>query len=202
MLENKKTQQGFLPGAGEAVRGTQIFVDRPGLERTLNFAEFSDPLEVLADDHAYLKQALDRLTALADDQHLVGREELAAGLHHYFSNDFDWMIADQAELLDLLESKPRFVRLIGSVAKELRREGVMIRRLLPPVLHRLRQIADRGLVDDPSVFVIAALVFSEFVRMHADLEDATLLPLGNIALARNELKELGIDMVLRRGLGV
>lgn len=180
--------------------GTQIYVDRPGLERTLNTAEFGDPLRVLADDHAYLKQALERLTALADDQHLGGREGLAAGLHDYFSRDFDWMIADQATLLDLLENKPGFVRLIGTVAAKLRKESLMVRRLLPPVLHRLRQIADNGLAGDPSVFVFAALVFSEFVRMHADLEDATLLPLGNMALTPDELNELAIDMVLRRGL--
>jgi len=182
------------------VHGTQIFVNRPGLERTLNIAEFSDPLQVLAEDHAYLKQALDRLTALADDQHLAGREALAAGLHDYFSHDFDWMVADQAELLDLLEGKRGVVRLIGTVAAEIRKENLVMRRLLPPVLHRLRQIADKGLADNPSVFVVAALIFSEFVRMHADLEDATLLPLGIMALAPDELNELAIDMALRRGL--
>ena len=166
--------------------------------------DFSQPLAALQFCHGKIRQQCDTLQRLLE--HLQGKgcdadaRTAAANIMRYFDTAAHHHHADEED--DLLPRMmaaattgrgSRLTRMIADLTNEHR------------VMHRDWTDLRANLQDISAgdVTVLDALLVDRFVKLyhaHITVEEASVYPLAEMLLSRDDLKEIGASMAERRGL--
>jgi len=166
--------------------------------------DFSRPIEALKACHerlqsqcAALRELMDRVRELGCD---AQAQQLAAGVMRYFDTAARHHHADEEE--DLLprmmaaasmDRGLRLRRIVADLAREHREMDRAWSRLRPV----LQEIAagKRAALD-----LRAVNRFAQLYAAHIELEEASVYPLAEMLLSREDLAEIGANMARRRAL--
>jgi len=165
--------------------------------------DFSRPIEALKACHERLRSQCAALRRLVDHVRDVGydaqAQQAAAGVMRYFDSAARHHHADEEEdLLPRMMAQAsmdrglRLTRLVADLAREHHEMDWAWKRLRPV----LQEIAagDRAVLDSRAVNR-----FAQLYTAHIALEEASVFPLAEMLLSREDFAEIGASMAQRRG---
>jgi hemerythrin-like domain-containing protein len=166
--------------------------------------DFSKPIEALKACHERIRRECDTLRKLLDHMRSNGCDEqaraAAAGIMRYFDTAARHHHADEEEdLLPRMMSAAtmgrgsKLTRMIADIANEHRamsREWTELRAVLQEISAGEATPLDPLRVDR----------FVKLYHSHITVEEASVYPLAEMLLSRDDLKEIGASMAERRGL--
>ena len=164
--------------------------------------DFSRPIEALKACHERLQSQCAALRGLVDqigDPGCDAQAQQAAGVMRYFDTAARHHHADEEEdLLPRMMAQAsmdrglRLTRLVADLAREHHEMDWAWKRLRPV----LQEIAagDRAVLDPRAVNR-----FAQLYTAHIALEEASVFPLAEMLLSREDFAEIGASMAQRRG---
>jgi len=164
--------------------------------------DFSRPIEALRACHERLRSQCTALRQLVNHVREVGYDaqaQQAAGVLRYFDTAARHHHADEEEdLLPRMMAQAsmdrglRLTRLVADLARE-HREMDWAWKRLRPVLQKLAA-GERAVLDPRAVNR-----FAQLYTAHIALEEASIFPLAEVLLSREDFAAIGAGMAQRRG---
>lgn len=169
--------------------------------QSFSLDQFSRPLDVIRAEHDRQFLLSARLIELATDCRLGPVIRTTESLLAYLTEDLPLHCKDEEEdLFPLLRRRCLQEDGIESILAELDKDHAAERFLACHLVIDLRSIVIERRSDPPTQLFADLRVFAEGQRRHLSWENRTVLPLAHKRLRREDLVEMGRNMVDRRGI--
>ncbi|MGF1627233.1 MAG: hypothetical protein ACFCVH_20310 [Alphaproteobacteria bacterium] len=158
----------------------------------------TDPFAEILASQVRQARMLDKLAQLADPNAAPEAADLAGRLLAFLMIELPRDLDDEEAVIVAIESQPDAPDCLVTVATAVREEHAAIGQLLTPVMRGLRYLSVGRHPAAPAAFGGACTVLMEFMRLHADYVQGTLLPLAKRLAGPQALSDLLLDMACRR----